>query len=68
MRTDKHVRMIIRSDGSCSVDAMNFTDATCQHVTQQIVQSLGGMPVNQRFKPEAQRLPPQADQQKEGAN
>ena len=63
----KHVRMIIRSDGTCTVDAINFTDATCTQVTQQILAVLGGPVTEERLKPEAQRLPPQADRAREGA-
>ncbi len=62
----KHVRMIIRQDGSCAVDAVNFTDATCTHATQQIMQALAGQIAEERLKPEAQRLSPQANRQREG--
>jgi hypothetical protein len=63
----KHVRMIIRADGSCTVDAIHFTDATCTQATQQILAALGGPVTADRLKPEAQRLPPQANRQKEGS-
>ena len=63
----KHVRMIIRPDGSCTVDAMNFTDATCTQATQQILAALGGPITEDRLKPEAQRLPPQAKERREAA-
>ena len=63
----KHVKMIIRVDGTCSVDAVNFTDATCTRATQQILAALAGQVGEDRLKPEAQRLPPQANQRKEGA-
>jgi hypothetical protein len=63
----KHVRMIIKPDGSCTVDAINFTDATCTHATQQIVAALGGSVTNDRLKPETQRLPPQANRQTEAS-
>ncbi len=56
----KHVKMIIRPDGACSVDAVNFTDATCTTATQQIMSALAGQIVDERLKPEAQRLPPQS--------
>jgi hypothetical protein len=59
--------MIIRSDGSCTVDAMNFTDATCTQATQQILAALGALVTEDRLKPEAQRLPPQANPRMEGA-
>ncbi len=37
----KHVKLIIRPDGTWSIDAVNFTDATCTTATQQIMQALG---------------------------
>ena len=63
----KHVRMIIHQDGSCAVDAVNFTDATCTQATQQIMQALAGRFTEERLKPEAQRLPPQATRLMEGS-
>jgi len=57
----KHVRMIIKPNGSCTVDAINFTDATCTRATQQILAALGGPATEDRLKPESQRLPPQAN-------
>jgi len=66
MRT-KHVRMIIKPDGSCTVDAINFADATCTQATQQILAALGGPVTEDRLKPEAQRLLPQANRQMEGS-
>ena len=62
----KHIKMIIRPDGSCSVDAINFADATCTQATQQILHALAGQVVDERLKPEAQRLPPQAVHQEAG--
>lgn len=66
MIREKHVKLIIRSDGSCTVDAINFADATCQQATDQILKALAGEITADRLKPEAQRLPPQAHQ-REGA-
>ncbi len=63
----KHVRMIIKADGSCTVDAINFTDATCTQATQQILAALGGPITEDRLKPEAQRLSPQANRRMEEA-
>ena len=63
----KHVRMIIRQDGTCAVDAVNFTDATCTQATQQIMQALAGKVAEERLKPEAQRLPPLAHPSRESA-
>jgi hypothetical protein len=47
--------------------ALNFTDATCTQAAQQILAALGGAVTDDRLKPEAQRLPPQANQQMEGS-
>jgi hypothetical protein len=66
MRT-KHVSMIIKPDGTCSVDAINFTDATCTQATQQILQGPRRPVTEDRLKPEAQRLPPQANNRREAA-
>jgi hypothetical protein len=63
----KHVKMIIHADGTCDVDAVNFKDATCMQATQQILRALSGTVTHGRFKPEAQRLPPQANEGKERA-
>ena len=63
----KHVKMIIHVDGTCAVDAVNFADATCTWATKQILAALAGQVVSERFKPEAQRLPPQANRQREGS-
>ncbi len=67
MIREKHVKLIIRSNGSCTVDAINFTDATCQQATDQILKALAGEITGDRLKPEAQRLPPQANIQREVA-
>lgn len=63
----KHVRMIIKLDGTCTVDAINFTDTTCTQATQQILKALSGQVTDDRLKPEAQRLPPQANNQREAS-
>ncbi len=62
----KHVTLLIGTDGTCSIDAVNFADATCKTATQQIMQALAGQLVDERFKSEAQRLPPQAERLREG--
>jgi hypothetical protein len=64
MRT-KHVRMIIKPDGTCTVDAINFTDATCTQATQQILRRSAAPSPRSRLKPEAQRLPLQANNRRE---
>ncbi len=63
----KCVKIIIHVDGSCSIDAVNFTDATCMQATRQILTALGGTTTEDRLKPEAQRLPRQSNRQMEGS-
>ncbi len=53
MPTGKHVKLIIRGDGSCIIDAVNFEDASCLSVTEEITTALGGDIDHQRHKPEA---------------
>ncbi len=67
MPQGKHVKMLIHIDGTCSVDAINFADATCTQATKQILAALGGPVTEERLKPEAQRMPPRANRQMEGA-
>lgn len=61
----RYVKMIIHADGACSIDAVNFTDATCTQATEQIMRALGGQVTSERLKPEAERLPPQVNRQME---
>ena len=67
MIREKHLKIIIRPDGSCTIDAIGFTDASCTQATQQILRALAGSVTKEHLKPEAQRLPPQANALKEGA-
>ena len=53
MPRGKHVKVIIGVDGSCQVDAVNFTDASCLSVTKAITAALGGRIDHERLKPEA---------------
>ena len=53
MTRDKHVRITIGVDGSCRIDAVRFTDASCQSATQEIMNALGGPVVREHVKPEA---------------
>ena len=53
MRREKHIKMIIRVEGTCAVDAMNFTDATCMWATHEIVRALAGRTIKEQLKPEA---------------
>ena len=49
----KHVRVVIGVDGSCRIDALQFTDASCQKATQEITAALAGQITRQQTKPEA---------------
>ena len=53
MPRDKHVKIIIAPDGTCAVDAINFTGPSCQAATGEITAALGGQIDHQRLKPEA---------------
>ena len=53
MRRNKHLRILIAPDGSCSVDAINFTGPACQNATLEITAALGGQIDHQHAKPEA---------------
>ncbi len=49
----KHIKITIGADGTCSVDAINFTGPACQAATLEIATALGGDIEHQREKPEA---------------
>ena len=49
----KHVKVVIGVDGSCQVDAVQFTDASCLSVTKEITAALGGGIIREESKPEA---------------
>ena len=53
MPQGKHIKLIIGVDGQCSIDALNFTDSSCQKVTQEIAAALGGQIDHHHDKPEA---------------
>ncbi len=53
MPRGKHVKIIIAPDGTCTVDAINFTGPSCQAATGEITTALGGQIDHQRVKPEA---------------
>ncbi len=67
MRRDIHIRLIIRADGTCTVDAMNFTDATCMRATQEITRALAGETIDERVKPEARMHVQRCQREAEGA-
>ena len=66
-RTDKHVQIVVAPDGTCTIDAINFKDASCTQVTQQLISALGGQVVADRMKPEAANRPQLANRAKEAA-
>ncbi len=66
MRREKHVRMIIRADGTCTVDAMNFTDAMCMRATQEITKVLAGKTIDEQLKPEARANVQRGQREAEG--
>ncbi len=66
-RTDKHVQIVVAPDGTCTIDAINFKDASCTQVTQQLIAALGGQVVIDRLKPEAAHRPQLANRNKEAA-
>ena len=53
MPRGKHIKIVIAPDGSCSVDAINFTGTACQAATMEITTVLGGQIDQQHDKPEA---------------
>jgi hypothetical protein len=53
MPRGKHVKLMIGVDGRCSIDAVNFTDASCKSITQEIAAAQGGQIAHQHDKPEA---------------
>ena len=53
MPRGKHVKILIASDGTCAVDAINFTGPSCQAATGEITAVLGGQIDHQHTKPEA---------------
>jgi len=53
MPRGKHIKVVIASDGSCSVDAINFVGPACQVATQEIAAALGGRIDQEHVKPEA---------------
>ena len=65
MRCEKHVRMIIRPDGTCTVDALNFNDATCKTATDQITAALAGQTISEHEKTHARIRPLAAGERRE---
>ncbi len=67
MPRGKHIKLIIAVDGSCSVDAVDFTGPSCQAATREIAAALGGQIDRQELKPEARIRQRSVDREKEQA-
>ena len=67
MPRGKHMKITIGVDGTCSVDAINFTGPTCRTATMEITSALGGQVDHQRDKPEARMRTRCGHQEREGA-
>jgi hypothetical protein len=66
-RMQKCVQVIVHPDGTCTIDALNFTDASCTQVTRQLTEALGGQVLSDRLKPEAAIRPQLANDHREAA-
>lgn len=53
MTRNKHLRIVIAADGTCTVDALHFAGPACQTATREIADLLGGEVTRQQLKPEA---------------
>jgi len=67
MLHDKHIRIVIASDGTCSVDALRFSGPACQLATREIVAALGGQVIRDQLKPEARARERIGHEQRESA-
>ncbi len=52
MTRNRRICVVIHIDGTCAVDAINFTGPSCQVATAEITAALGGQIDHQRDKPE----------------
>ena len=64
---EKQVQIVVAPDGSCTIDAINFTDASCTQATQQLITALGGQVIAEHLKPEAANRPQLANPTREAA-
>jgi hypothetical protein len=53
MPRGKYLKLILGVDGTCSIDAIDFTGPACRVATQEIARALGGRVVQEHTKPEA---------------
>lgn len=61
MRNTKHIKITVTVDGTCRIDAHQFTDASCQTATREIANALCFRALHEHAKPEA-RIPQRAGQ------
>ncbi len=67
MPRSKHIRVIIGVDGTCQVDAINFSGPSCKVATEDIAAALGGRIDRRHDKPEARIREQCGDREREGA-
>ena len=67
MPRGKHMKLIIGVDGTCQVDAINFSGPSCKVATEEIAAALGGHIDRQHDKPEARIRERCRQQEREGA-
>ncbi|HUU83972.1 MAG TPA: DUF2997 domain-containing protein [Phycisphaerae bacterium] len=63
----KHIKLIIGVDGTCQIDAVNFSGPSCKVATEEIAAALGGRVDHQHDKPEARIRERCGDREREGA-
>ena len=67
MPRGKHMKLIIGVDGTCQVDAINFSRPSCKVATEEIAAALGGRIDHQHDKPEARIREQCGGREREGA-
>ncbi len=67
MPRGKHIKLIIGVDGTCQVDALNFSGSSCKVATEEIAAALGGRIALRHDKPEARIRERRGDREREGA-
>ena len=67
MSRGKHMKLIIGVDGTCQVDANDFSGPLCKVATEEIAAALGGRIDHQHDKPEARIRERCGDREREGA-
>ena len=67
MSRGKHMKLIIGIDGTCQIDAINFSGPSCKVATEEITAALGGQIDRQHDKPEVRIRERCGDREREGA-